>query len=642
MAESNNNNQQNNPGNPRSRNSNRNRGGQRPVNETPVSGGENPQPQAQQVQKPQKQSQKPQQQKKSGGGESQQQKQPQQKQPQQQRNRGGGGGDGGLKLRIIPLGGLGEIGKNMTVFELGNDAIIVDTGLMFPANDMLGVDYIIPDFKYLQERKDLKIHAILYTHGHEDHTGAVEHVINAFQGTPIYATPLTAGLLENKLKEARMTQYTRINTFNAGDTIKVGPFVVDSFHVNHSIPQCVGFGIHTPWGIVVHTGDYKFDHTPVDGMPADYARLASFQKQGALLLMADSTNADRPGWTPSEATIDGAFDQVFREAKGRIIVATFASLISRIQQVANAAQRYGRKMAIAGYSMDKNVKIARTLGILKVPDSLFVDVDRSRQIPDDQLVIMATGAQGEPSAVLARLANGQHRSLEVETGDTIVLSSHPIPGNEEMVYRTVNQLLRRGAKVIYDPILPVHVSGHGSQEEMRLMLNLVKPKYFMPVHGELRHLKAHAALAMDVGIPEQNIFVVENGTVIEVSGKGIRKAERIPGGYVFVDGSGVGDIGRAVIRDRELLSRDGFLVVVVNVDRESGRVLGEPEIVSKGFAYQPNDPDLMRQIRAVVADSMSVGRRNGRRREMLEENLAKVLYNETRRRPMVLGVIHEQ
>jgi ribonuclease J len=358
--------------------------------------------------------------------------------------------------------------------------------------------------------------------------------------------------------------------------------------------------------------------------------------------MADSTNADRPGWTPSEATIDGAFDQVFREAKGRIIIATFASLISRIQQVANAAQRYGRKMAIAGYSMDKNVKIARTLGILKVPDSLFVDVDRSRQIPDDQLVIMATGAQGEPSAVLARLANGQHRSLEVESGDTIVLSSHPIPGNEEMVFRTVNQLLRRGAKVIYDPILPVHVSGHGSQEEMRLMLNLVKPKYFMPVHGELRHLKAHAALAMDVGIPEQNIFVVENGTVIEVSGKGVRKAERIPGGYVFVDGSGVGDIGHAVIRDRELLSRDGFLVVVVNVDRESGRVLGEPEIVSKGFAYQPNDPDLMRQIRAVVTDSMSVGRRNGRRREMLEENLAKVLYNETRRRPMVLGVIHEQ
>lgn len=546
------------------------------------------------------------------------------------------------KLRIIPLGGLGEIGKNMTVFEMGNDAIVVDTGLMFPANDMLGVDYIIPDFKYLQDRKDLKIHAILYTHGHEDHTGAVQHVISAFQGVPIYATPLTAGLLENKLKEARLTQYTKINTFNAGDTIKVGPFVVDSFHVNHSIPQCVGFGIHTPWGVIVHTGDFKFDHTPVDGQPADYGRLASFQKQGALLLMSDSTNADRPGWTPSEATIDGAFDQVFREARGRIMVATFASLISRVQQVANAAMRYGRKMAIAGYSMEKNVEIARRLGILKVPDNLFVDVQRVGQLPDDQVVIIVTGAQGEPSAVLARLANGQHRNLEIESGDTIVLSSHPIPGNEEMVYRTVNQLMRRGANVIYDPILPVHVSGHGSQEEMQLMLNLVKPKYFMPVHGELRHLHAHAKLAKEVGIPEKNIFVCENGQVIEVSGKGLRLGERIPGGYVFVDGSGVGDIGRAVIRDREILSRDGFLVVVVNVNRSNGLLVGEPEIVSRGFAFQQNDPGLMRQIKSVVQDSMSAGRRNGRRRELLEENLSKVVYSETRHRPMVLSVINEQ
>ena len=456
------------------------------------------------------------------------------------------------------------------------------------------------------------------------------------------STPLTAGLLENKLKEARLTQYTKINTFMAGDTIKVGPFVVDSFHVNHSIPQCVGFGIHTPWGVIVHTGDFKFDHTPVDGQAADYARLAGFQKQGALLLMADSTNADRPGWTPSEAIIDGAFDQVFREAKGRIMVATFASLISRVQQVANTAMRYGRKMAIAGYSMEKNIDIARKLGILKAPDSLFVDVQRVGHLPDNQVVIMVTGAQGEPSAVLARLANGQHRNLEVEEGDTIVLSSHPIPGNEEMVFRTINQLIRRGANVIYDPILPVHVSGHGSQEEMRLMLNLVKPKYFMPVHGELRHLRAHAKLAVESGVAEKNIFFCENGQVIEITSKGLRTAERIPGGYVFVDGSGVGDIGRAVIRDREILSRDGFLVVVVNIDRKNGAVVGEPELVSRGFAFQPNDPDLLRQIKAVVADSMSAGRRNGRRREMLEENLSKVLYSETRRRPMVLSVINEQ
>jgi len=547
-------------------------------------------------------------------------------------------------MRIIPLGGMGEIGKNMTVFEMGNDAIIVDTGLMFPANDMLGVDYIIPDFNYLvqrvKEKRDLKLHAILYTHGHEDHTGAVTHVIDAFQGTPIYATPLTAGLLENKLREGRLTQHTQINVFNAGDQIKVGPFVVDSFHVNHSIPQCVGFGIHTPWGPIVHTGDFKFDHTPVDGQPADYARLAGFQKEGALLLMSDSTNADRPGWTPSEAIIDGAFDQVFREAKGRIIVGTFASLISRIQQVANAAIKYGRKLAIAGHSMTNNTRIARTLGILKVPDSLFVDLARIDHYPDEQIVIMATGAQGEPSAVLARIANGSHRQLEVEPGDTIVLSSHPIPGNEEMVYRTINQLMRRGANVIYDPILPVHVSGHGSQEEMRLMLNLVKPKYFMPVHGELRHLKAHANLGIESGIPESNIIIGENGSVIEIDGKGIRKVDRIPGGYVFVDGSGVGDIGHAVIRDREILSRDGFVVVVLNVDRNGG-LKGTPEIVSKGFAFQADNPDLMRQIKMVVNDTLSNGRLNGRRNDILNEMLSKMFYSETRRRPMVMTVINE-
>ncbi|MCU0463114.1 MAG: ribonuclease J [Anaerolineae bacterium] len=558
----------------------------------------------------------------------------------------GGGGEGGKspKLRIVPLGGMSEIGKNMTVFEMGNDAIVIDTGLMFPANDMLGVDYIIPDFSYLvhrvKEKRDLKLHAILYTHGHEDHTGAVTHVIDAFQGTPIYATPLTAGLLENKLREGRLTQHTQINVFNAGDQIKVGPFVVDSFHVNHSIPQCVGFGIHTPWGPVVHTGDYKFDHTPVDGRPADYARLAGFQKEGALLLMADSTNADRPGWTPSESVIDGAFDTVFRQAQGRIIVATFASLISRVQQVANAAMKHGRKLAIAGHSMTNNTRIARTLGILKVPDSLLIDLSRINQIPDNQVVIMATGAQGEPSAVLARIANGSHRQLEVEEGDTIVLSSHPIPGNEEMVYRTINQLMRRGANVIYDPILPVHVSGHGSQEEMRMMLNLVKPKFFMPVHGELRHLKAHAKLGVESGIPESNIIIGENGGVIEVDGRGIRQVDRVPGGYVFVDGSGVGDVGHAVLRDREALSREGFVVVVLNIDR-SGNLKGEPEVVSRGFAYQADRTDLSRQIKTAVRETLSNGRLNGRRSDILNEALSRMFFTETRRRPVVMTVVNE-
>ncbi|MBZ0276521.1 MAG: ribonuclease J, partial [Anaerolineae bacterium] len=344
------------------------------------------------------------------------------------------------KLRIVPLGGLGEIGKNMTAFEIGNDAIIIDTGIMFPANDMLGVDYIIPDFRYLVERKDLKIHGIIYTHGHEDHTGATAHVVEAFKGVPIYATPLTAGLLEWKLREARLLEQTTINVFNAGDVLQVGPFRLESFHVCHSIPDCVGFGINTPYGLVVHTGDYKFDNTPVDGKKPDYARLAEFSRRGVLLLMADSTNADQAGWTPSESVIDGAFDTVFRQAKGRIMVATFASLISRIQQTAVAAERYGRKMAIAGHSMSENIKMARNLGILKIPDELFLDINELGRTPPSKVVIMVTGSQGEPSAVLARLATGRHRQLDVEVGDTIILSSHPIPGNEESVFRTVNKL----------------------------------------------------------------------------------------------------------------------------------------------------------------------------------------------------------
>ncbi|MBC8099601.1 MAG: ribonuclease J [Armatimonadetes bacterium] len=547
------------------------------------------------------------------------------------------------KLRIIPLGGAGEIGKNMTLFELGDDGIIVDTGLMFPSGNMLGVDYIIPDFRYLQTRKELKIHGILYTHGHEDHTGAVTHVVDQLRGVPIFATPLTAGLLEVKLRDARLTNETTFNIFQAGDTLKVGPFKVESFHMCHSIPDCVGFAIHTPFGMIVHSGDYKFDNTPVDGKLPDYARLAQFSKQSVLMLMADSTNADRPGWTPSEAVIDGAFDTVFKEAKGRIIVATFASLISRIQQVANAAQRHGRKMAVAGYSMTENVKMARKLGYLKIPDGLLVDLNKIDTIQPHRLVVMVTGSQGEPSSVLSKIANGQHRQLEVLDTDTIVLSSHPIPGNEETVYTLINSLFRRGANVIYDPILPVHVSGHACQEEMRLLLSLVRPKYFVPVHGELRHLRQHARLARESGIPDANIFIVENGVVIEVDKGGVRLPERIPGGYVFVDGSGVGDVGPAVMRDRELLASDGFLMVTVDVDKDSGVMLSEPEIISRGFIYLRDAESLLTQVKQTVSDTLVTTRgMNGRRREKLQENISKVLFNETKRRPMVFSIVNER
>ncbi len=546
------------------------------------------------------------------------------------------------KLRIVPLGGLGEIGKNMAVIELGNDAIVIDAGIMFPANDMLGVDYIIPDFRYLLERTDLKIHGILFTHGHEDHVGAVAHVVEALPGVPLWATPLTAGLIQVKLKNAHL-KAAAVNVFQAGDVLKVGPFTVESYHVCHSIPDCVGFGINTPYGIVVHSGDYKFDPTPVDGKKTDYAKLAEFSKRGVLLLMGDSTNADQAGWTPSESVIDEAFDKVFRAAPGRIMVATFASLISRIHQVAKAAERYGRKIAVAGHSMAENIKMARELGILNVPNEMFVDLNRIDAMPPSKVVIMVTGAQGEPSAVLSRLATGRHRQLDVEEGDTIIISAHTIPGNEETVSRTINRLFQRGAEVIYDPIAPVHVSGHASQEEMRLLINLTMPRYFLPIHGELRHLKAHARLAVQSGILAENVFVAENGMVIEADKNGVRKGERVPGGYVFVDGSGVGDVGKAVIRDREMLARDGFMIVVVNVDKKTGQLLGNPEIISKGFVYLRNADELIEQIKETVSDVLATSNgHNGKRREKLQEGIGRFIYNETRRRPMIFSIINEK
>jgi ribonuclease J len=548
------------------------------------------------------------------------------------------------KLRIIPLGGCGEVGKNMTVIELGNDAIIVDTGVMFPANDMLGVDYIIPDFRYLLERKDLKIHGILYTHGHEDHTGAVAHVVDALRHIPLYATPLTAALLEVKLRDARLLNETTINVFKPGDDLQVGPFKVESYHVTHSIPDCVGFGITTPYGIVVHSGDYKFDNTPIDGKKTDYAKVADFSRRGVLLLMGDSTNSERPGWTQSEVVVNNAFDNIFRQAKARIIVATFASHISRIQQVANLAKRHGRKLAIAGHSMTENVKTARRIGILDIEDDMLVDLSRINGIPPHQLVIMATGSQGEPSAVLGRLATGQHRSLDVMEGDTIVVSAHTIPGNEETVSRTINKLFQRGAEVIYDPIAPVHVSGHACQEEMKLLMSLTNPKFFLPIHGELRQLKSHQRLALQMGIPQEKTFVLENGMVLEADKYGMRTTERVPGGYVFVDGSGVGDVGKAVIHDREILARDGFIMVVCNVDSESGKLIGDPEIISRGFIYLRDADQLIGNIKQTVNDVLVSMRqsRNGKRRERLQDSLSKMLYNETKRRPMVFSVINER
>jgi ribonuclease J len=534
-------------------------------------------------------------------------------------------------LKIIPLGGLGEVGANMMVYEYADQILVVDTGLMFPENDMLGIDYIIPDISYLMQRRN-KVKGIVITHGHEDHTGAIRHVLEEINA-PIYATPLTRGLMEVKLARNGMSSRAKLETVKAGDTRKIGPFTVDFFHVCHSIPDGVGLGIDTPAGLVVHTGDYKFDHTPVDNWPTDYAKLAEFQQRGVLALLADSTNAERKGWTPSERVIDDAFDKVFREAKGRIIVASFASLVSRMQQVGNAAQRHHRKMAFAGVSMVDNSNIARTLGYLNLPDNLIVNLEEALHMKDSEVVIMCTGSQGEPPSILGRLSMGTHRIFDVKNGDTIVLSSHPIPGNEESVSHTINRLLERGANVIYEAIAPVHVSGHASQEEMKLLMHLTKPKYFIPIHGELRQLKQHAKLAEEIGIPQENIAVILNGQSVEFNHGRMRLGEKVPASYVYVDGSGVGDVSAAVMHDREVLSEEGVMIVNLNLDKYTMKPHNDPEIITRGFIATQNNGDLISGLRNRVVDTAS--RANGNMQKDVEQAVSNYLYKETKRRPMI-------
>lgn len=548
-------------------------------------------------------------------------------------------------LRIVPLGGLGEVGKNMMILEYETstslDSIIIDTGIMFPENEMLGVDYIIPDFQYIMTRLDT-IRGVIITHGHEDHTGAIGHIMEHVPA-PIYATPLTRGLLEIKLKDAKLSDQTTIMTVQAGDTVKMGPFLVEFFHVCHSIPDSVGLGITTPVGLVIHSGDFKFDHTPVDGNPPDFAKLAEFAGRGVLALLADSTNADRPGWTPSESVIDDVFDRVFRDANGRIIVATFASLIARIQQVANAALRHERKMVITGFSMTENVKMARKLGYLNIPDSLLVDLRQAAQLPPHEVVIMTTGTQGEPSAVLGRLSTGRHKQLEVEPGDTVIMSAHPIPGNEELVHRTINKLIQRGANVVYDPVVPVHVSGHAAREELKLLLNLIRPRFFVPIHGELRHLKLHGEIAQNLGILPENVAVIENGTVLTFTSDSMVIGERVPGGYVYVDGSGVGDIGPAVMRDREMLGNNGFVIVNLTLDQETGELIERPEIISRGFVYLREAGELIagaqERIYTVLEHSNDYSCPDDMR-NTIEQTLNSFFYQETKRHPMVFAIIN--
>jgi ribonuclease J len=508
---------------------------------------------------------------------------------------------------------------------------------MFPENDMLGIDYIIPDFQYLQSKAD-RVVGIVITHGHEDHTGALRHVLEHIQA-PIYATPLTCGLLEVKLSRAGMLDKVALNTINAGDKIDIGPFQVEFYHVCHSIPDGVGLGITTPAGLVVHSGDYKFDHTPVDNWPTDYAKLAEFAQRGVLALLADSTNADSPGWTPSEKVIDPALENVFDQASGRILVASFASLISRMQQVANVTKRHRRKLAFVGTSMIENAKMARKLGYLDVPDGLVVPLKEALKLKPNKVVLMCTGSQGEPSSILGRLSSGHNRQFDIEEGDTIVLSSHPIPGNEETIYRTINRLFRRGANVIYDPIAPVHVSGHASQEEMKLLLHLVNPKYLIPVHGELRHLQQHANLARESGFPSDRIAVIENGQVVEFQNGQIRIDERVPGRYVFVDGAGVGDIGPSVVREREKLSRDGIVMIKLEVNRKSGNLRANPEVITRGFIYERESDDLLKATQEHIVDV--VNQSDGDLEQTIRQSVKGFLYEKTKRRPIVVVLLSE-
>jgi len=545
------------------------------------------------------------------------------------------------KLKIIPLGGAGEIGKNMTLIEYAGSILVIDAGLMFPESDMLGVDIVIPDITYLLEHRD-NVRGIVVTHGHEDHIGALPYVLSRLN-VPIYATTLTRGLIEVKLKQHKLLKEATLHTIRMRDTVPLDPFTIETFHVSHSVPDSIGLAITTPAGIVVHSGDFKFDPSPVDGQLTDFAALAQLGGRGVLALLSDSTNADSPGHTPSESSIYESFTRVFALAEGRIIIATFASNISRIQQIVDVATQFNRKVVIIGKSMQENVKMAIELGYLRVREGVLIRADQMHQYEKNQIVIVCTGGQGEPTSALVRMANRDHKQVTLTAGDSVILSATPIPGNEEMINRTLNNLFRAGAFVYYDELMHVHVSGHASQEEQKLMLNLIRPKYFIPMHGEYRHLVLHARLAQSLGIPTENIFVIENGAVVEFDEQGNARLlhDRVPASDVLVDGIGIGDVGSTVLRERHHLSEDGFFIALITIDSHTGEVVFGPEIITHGFVYTEAAEDLIAGAKEAIADTLRKGGRGGTLGLALKDVLSKYLYQQTHRRPMVIPVITE-
>ena len=545
------------------------------------------------------------------------------------------------RLKIIPLGGLGEIGKNMMVVEFGEDIIVIDCGLMFPNEEMMGIDLVIPDIGYLLEKKE-KVRGIVITHAHEDHIGALPYILPQLN-VPVYCTKLAKGLISGKLKERKALAQAKINVIVPGNQFALGRFKIEFYSVCHSIPDAVGLIISTPVGTIVHSGDFKLDHTPVGGLPTDLSRLAQVGAQGVLLLLSDSTYAELPGYTPSEKVVDKALDQIMVTAPGRVIITTFASLIARVQQIINAAARHQRRVFITGRSMSDTVKIAVELGYLKIPDGILARIDELHNMPHEKIVIITTGSQGEPTSGLVRIANRDHRQLNIIKGDTVVYSASPIPGNESLINRTVDSLFKQGADVYYGSKAQTHVHGHASQEELKLLLRLVKPKFFMPIHGEYRHLNLHGRLAQSVGIPKENTFILEDGDILELTPKWGKVTGKITSGNVYVDGLSVGDVGGIVLRNRRMLSRDGIVVVIIAVNKQTGRLIGRPDIVSRGFVDINESKDMLEESRDLVAKILDHGGRHtaewGFADNKVRDALNRFYYEKTKRRPMILPVM---
>jgi len=548
------------------------------------------------------------------------------------------------RLRIIPLGGLGEIGKNMTVFEFGDDMIVVDAGIMFPDDDHPGIDLILPDYSYIVKRKE-KLRGIVITHGHEDHTGALPYLLKELGGnTPVLGTKLTLGLVKNKLEEHKIKR-PKLREVKAGGHCTLGVFGLDFFAVNHSIPDSVGVHVRTPVGNVLHTGDFKLDQTPIDRRLTDFGALAKFGKGGVMLLMSDSTNAETTGTTRSEAEVGKALRKIIADAEQRVIVASFASHIHRLQQVCDAAVASGRKVVVTGRSMVQNTKVARDLGYLHIDDDNILDAFDLGDLPGEKVVILCTGSQGEPLSALARMANGDHRTVSVEQGDTVVISASPVPGNEKAVSRVINRLSRAGAKVLHKGTADVHVSGHAASEDLKLMLNLTQPEYFIPIHGEMRHMTAHCDHARAVGVPDDYIFILDNGDCLEIDEEGAHLAERVESGVVYVDGLTVGDIGQVVLRDRQHMSQDGFVSIVVVIERETGKPVGEPEIVTRGIVLA-EDEQLSADLLARVSKTLAKTGKEGATdqavvKRAVRESVSQFLWERIRRRPMIVPVVME-